>query len=141
MKKFETEKELKELFDCRNHEKPFALIIGGSWCSNCHMLLNALEATPESDIPDGVDLYTYEMETNDLPDDSFIKKDLDEITGSPVMSLPYIVYVEAGMSNIRTGGMTPVTMFIDKLEKLAKTGLDESDDEASEDTGCATCHM
>ncbi|MBO4734849.1 MAG: hypothetical protein J5614_00495 [Paludibacteraceae bacterium] len=142
MRKFESEKDLKDLFDCRNREKPFALIIGGSWCSNCHMLINALDATPETDLPVDVDLYYYEMETQDIPDDSFVKKDLDEITGSPVMTLPYIVYAEAGLSNIKTGGMLPVSMFIDKLEKLAESNSDDSNDEsAEEDGGCATCHL
>lgn len=141
MKKIESERALKELFDCRNHEKPFVLIIGKNGCPNCKMLVSAIEATPASDFPDNVDLYDYIMQDEDFNDGSFIMKDLDEITGSPVMTLPYVVYVEAGMNNIKTGGMLPISIFTDKVKKLSESKIDESAEEPSDDTDCASCHV
>lgn len=130
MIRLENEHELRDIFEHRNCERPFCLVIGGEWCPNCKNLMAILE-NAKSEISENVDVYGYEMTTQDQQNDkSFVMTELGDITGEPVMSLPYVLYSKAGLNDMKVGGMTMQNIIVKKINALAESSKPGNEDSA-----------
>ena len=128
MIRLENERELRDIFEHRNRERPFCLVIGGEWCPNCKNLMAILE-NAKSEISENVDVYGYEMTTQDQQNDkSFVTTELGDITGEPVMSLPYVLYSKAGLNDMKVGGMTMQSIIVKKINALAESSKPGNED-------------
>ena len=113
--------ELKNLFEgSKNGGEPFVLLIGAPWCPNCKATISWLkDPNFQKDIPD-VDIYIYETNQEEVQDDnSYIRKDITEITGIEVYSLPSIFYVKGSFEEIRHGGFVTMDKLKQKISALA----------------------
>ena len=144
MIRLENERELRDIFEHRNRERPFCLVIGGEWCPNCKNLMAILE-NAKSEISENVDVYGYEMTTQDQQNDkSFVMTELGDITGEPVMSLPYVLYSKAGLNDMKVGGMTMQSIIVKKINALAESSnVDNASSESDTSDGfeCESCHV